>query len=113
MSNKTQAIHSTLPMNNPRFSDIVQRFVAGLDERLDEIELTIRDGDFKQLADLGHWLKGAAGNCGFAQMSAAGIQLEDAARNTDQKSSTLVLLELRDMKSRIVLSESETNATVV
>jgi len=107
MSVKNQPIHSTLPMNNAKFFDIVRRFVEGLDERFDNIEQTIKQGDFEELANLGHWLKGASGNCGFAQLSAAGIKLEEAAESADHATSTQTLHELREMKSRIVLTSPE------
>ena len=113
MSVENQPIHSTLPMNNPKFSDIVRRFVEGLDPRFDDIEETIKRGDFEELADLGHWLKGASGNCGFAQLSAAGIKLEEAAGNADQATSMQTLDELREMKSRIVLTKPEFMASGV
>ena len=113
MSVENQPIHSTLPMNNPKFSDIVRRFVEGLDPRFDDIEETIKRGDFEELADLGHWLKVASGNCGFAHLSAAGIKLEEAAGNADQATSMQTLDELREMKSRIVLTKPEFMASGV
>ena len=113
MSVENQPIHSTLPMNNAKFSDIVRRFVEGLDQRFDDMEQTIKRENFEELADLGHWLKGASGNCGFAQISAAGIKLEEAAGNADKAKSMQTLNELREMKSRIVLTEPDLMASGV
>ena len=108
-----QPIYSTLPMNKARFRDIVTRFVEGLDERFQQIEKTIDRGDFEELADLGHWLKGASGNCGFSQISAAGMKLEETARNHDRSASTQTLHELREMKNRIDVQEPNFEATEV
>ncbi|MDB4664564.1 ATP-binding protein [bacterium] len=108
-----QPIHSTLPMNKVKFRDIVKRFVKGLDQRFDGIEQVIDSRNFEELADLGHWLKGASGNCGFAQISAAGMKLEEAARNADHSSSAQILLELREMKTRIEIPEPDLEASEV
>ena len=108
-----QPIHSTLPMNKVKFRDIVKRFVEGLDQRFDGIEQVIDSRDFEELADLGHWLKGASGNCGFAQISAAGMKLEEAAKNADHSSSAQILRELREMKTRIEIPEPDLEASGV
>ena len=100
-------------MSKAKFRDIVTRFVECLDERFERIEQTIDRGDFEELADLGHWLKGASGNCGFSQMSAAGMKLEETARDHDRSASTQTLHELREIKNRIVVQEPDFEATGV
>ncbi|MCP4941649.1 MAG: response regulator [Planctomycetaceae bacterium] len=113
MHTDDQPIYSTLPMSKAKFRDIVTRFVECLDERFEQMEQTIDREDFEELADLGHWLKGASGNCGFSQMSAAGMKLEETARNHDRSASTQTLHELREMKNRIVVQEPDFEATGV
>lgn len=108
-----QPIYSTLPMNKAKFRDIVERFVECLDERFERIEQTIERGNFEELADLGHWLKGASGNCGFSQISTAGMKLEETARNHDRTASNQTLRELREMKDRIVVQEPDFAASGV
>jgi HPt (histidine-containing phosphotransfer) domain-containing protein len=102
-----QPIHSTLPMNKAKFRDIVQKFVDCLDVRFDAIEDTIISGNYEELAELGHWLKGASGNCGLAQIAAAGLTLEEAARDADQNMGLRALRELREMKARIEIPEAD------
>jgi len=113
MNRQGQPIHSTLPMNKVKFRRIVQTFVDCLDERFDTIEDTITTGNFDELAELGHWLKGASGNCGLAQIAAGGLKLEEAARDADQPMGLQTLHELREMRSRIEIPASDLQASDV
>jgi PAS domain S-box-containing protein len=103
-------ILSTLPMHKPRFREIVAQFVDRLDERFDAMEAALREGNSQQLADLGHWLKGASGNCGFAAVAAVATSLELQGRQGDLDSISTILAELRQLRSRIEVPELQDTA---
>jgi signal transduction histidine kinase/ActR/RegA family two-component response regulator/HPt (histidine-containing phosphotransfer) domain-containing protein len=75
-----QKIHSTLPMDEPEFRDIVQEFVVRLRGQVQLMREHLEKRNFKDLADLGHWLKGAGGTCGFADFYDPSLALEKAAK---------------------------------
>ncbi|MFK8114693.1 MAG: response regulator [Rubripirellula sp.] len=106
-------IHSTLPMHKERFREIVSQFVLNLDERFDAIESLIQQGDAEQLSELGHSLKGASGNCGFALLAEAAAKLEDCGRASDLDTVSTILSELRQLKSRIEVPGKATQPDVV
>ena len=108
-----EEVVSNLQQGGSKDSMAVQADVSDAKEAAALIEQTIERGNFEELADLGHWLKGASGNCGFSQISTAGMKLEETARNHDRTASNQTLRELREMKDRIVVQEPDFAASGV
>ena len=103
-------IVSTLPMHKERFRLIVAQFVDRLDARFDAMQQALDTGDSEQLVELGHWLKGASGNCGFASIADTALKLETSSRENDLESIPAILEELRELRTRIeVPSEAMTD----
>ncbi len=71
---------STLPMDNPRFRAVVERFIPRLDDQLQVMKEAAEQGDFEQVATLAHWLKGSGGNVGFGEYTALALELEQNAK---------------------------------
>ncbi|MCB1693738.1 MAG: Hpt domain-containing protein, partial [Pseudomonadales bacterium] len=100
-------IHSTLPMANDRFRDLIARFVDRLDERVTEMESAVSSGDAEALASLGHWLKGSGGSVGFHEFDEPGAILESAARAGDLVGASEVVKHIRSLCERIELPGKE------
>lgn len=77
----SEPIESTLPMNDPKYVEIVHRFVARLRERMNEAFGLIDHQAFGELKETGHWLKGCGGNLGFDVLFQLGAELEEQAAN--------------------------------
>ncbi|MEE9334137.1 MAG: ATP-binding protein [Granulosicoccaceae bacterium] len=75
---------STLPMDNPRFRAVVERFIPRLDDQLQVLRGAAEQGDFEQVATLAHWLKGSGGNVGFAEYIELAQELENNAKGRNQ-----------------------------
>ena len=101
-------ILSTLPMHKERFREIVSQFVSRLDERFDAMEKALEDNDAEELVELGHWLKGASGNCGFAPIAETALKLEIRGRDANLASVPAILRELRALRARIEVPEQAT-----
>jgi len=63
----------------PNMARLVDRFVGGLQARVDAIDLAIQNDDRERIKLLAHQLKGAAGGYGFATISEAASDLEQKA----------------------------------
>lgn len=98
-------IHSTLPMDEPEFAEIVVDFVPQLKSKLNEMEQSYEIADFHALAGLAHWLKGAGGTCGFSGFYDPSFSLEKAAKSEDARSARNWLNELNDLANRIWVPE--------
>lgn len=74
------AIYSELG-GNPDLGDLVALFVDEMPERAKTIRSHHASGDLESLRRAAHQLKGAAGSYGFAPISAAAAELDQAIRS--------------------------------
>jgi HPt (histidine-containing phosphotransfer) domain-containing protein len=95
------AIRSTLPVEDPVFRQIVVDFAQRLDEQLAVMEAACRDGDYEQLAELAHWLKGAGGTVGFAEFTTPARTLEQCAKQSETDKIATTLTQLRELAQAI------------
>ena len=61
--------------------------------------------DFKSLAELGHWLKGAGGTVGFTQFVEPSLEMEMAAKAKDLGACEACFSLLLALSHRIVIPE--------
>ncbi|NNE01410.1 MAG: response regulator, partial [Pirellulaceae bacterium] len=105
----TQPIHSTLPMDDDEFREVVADFIERLDDRLDFMQNACHDADFQTLQSEAHWLKGSGGTVGFAILGERAAALEIAAKSSDGEQVDELLAEIRDVRQRIVVPHLETS----
>lgn len=88
-------IRSTLPVENPKFAQLVSAFIVRLDTQVAAMQHALQVRDYPQLADLAHWLKGSAGSVGFMPFTEPAAALEMAAKQQDNAvaAEQLVLIE--------------------
>ena len=65
-------------MSKPGTAKLVERFVAGLPQRIAAIQEAAAKADWNQVKVLAHQLKGAAGGYGFAAVSQSASRIEAA-----------------------------------
>jgi signal transduction histidine kinase/HPt (histidine-containing phosphotransfer) domain-containing protein/ActR/RegA family two-component response regulator len=100
-------IVSRLPTDNERFKGIVLRFVDRLEEQLEVMEQARLREDFKSVAELAHWLKGAGGTVGFDDFTEPARKLEMSAKEENRQEVEKALGDLRKLAGRISLPDSE------
>jgi signal transduction histidine kinase len=102
---------SSLPTDDPEFLEIVQEFVQRLQERLAAMSVAARDGDYRELARLAHWLKGSGGMAGFDAFTQPASDLEQLAKQNAAEQIPSALARLQALVQRIVIpSEPTTRA---
>lgn len=79
----TEPVVSSLPMGNPRFRGIVEKFIPRLNEQLVEFRKALSEEDYEELSKLAHWLKGSGGNVGFDGFTQLAASLEAGAKASD------------------------------
>jgi CheY-like chemotaxis protein/HPt (histidine-containing phosphotransfer) domain-containing protein len=94
---------------NPRLRPAVEKFIDRLPGQLDAMESAWKAQDYKTLAELAHWLKGAGGTVGFDAFTEPARELEQQAKAATDNGMNEVMGELRDMASRIVRPGTEDN----
>ncbi len=99
----TGPIHSTLNTVNPKFHAIVVKFVKRLPEQLEAMSSALANGDFDELADLAHWLKGSGPNVGFAEFGEPAKLLEESAHQGDSEQARRCFLEIGLLSDRVAV----------
>ena len=92
---------------HPRLRGVVRKFGLQLGERLAVIEEAQACLDYEQLAQLGHWLKGAAGTVGYDEFTEPARALEQAAKNRDPAELASAVSGLRDLGQRLVIPDED------
>jgi HPt (histidine-containing phosphotransfer) domain-containing protein len=64
--------------------DLVPNFMKNRSKELHTLRATLAAGDFDQLRQLGHRMRGVGNSYGFEKVSALGKQIEDGARSGDR-----------------------------
>jgi CheY-like chemotaxis protein/nitrogen-specific signal transduction histidine kinase len=93
--------------NHPRLRTAVRRFAERLDEQLVAMEAARGAGDFKDLAALAHWLRGAGGTVGYDDFTAPARDLESLAKAGDAEGTRAVLREVRALAQRLAVPEED------
>lgn len=76
-------VTSTLLEENPKFYPIVERFISRLVEQVDMLGQAFDRADWKELANIAHWLKGSCGNVGFGEFTELAMSLESCIETRD------------------------------
>jgi len=98
-------LHSTLPVDDPDFLEIVVEFVDTFRSSVAGIDEALGISDYNRIAELAHALKGTGGTAGFPDISHAAGKLERALQATDLDSVELLIADLKELSDRIVIRE--------
>ena len=64
--------------------DLVPTFMKNRGKELETLRSALAGGDFEQLRQIGHRMKGVGTSYGFEKVSQLGKQIEDAAKASDR-----------------------------
>ena len=79
---------------------MVEVFRSTTPQKIDCLIKAMGDGDWSQVAELAHSVKGAAGHLGLTALEGASGSLEDAAGIEDGESVTLLCRDYRELCRR-------------
>jgi len=98
-------IVSKLPTDNETFRDLIARFISRLRDKLEAADQARRDGNFGEVAEFAHWLKGSGGTIGFDQFTEPAARLEILAKDGSEEAEMAEAMDhLSDMAGRLVVS---------
>jgi HPt (histidine-containing phosphotransfer) domain-containing protein len=64
--------------------DLIPVFLANRKKELETLRAALAAGDFDQLRQLGHRMRGVGNSYGFERVSTLGKEIEEGARNGDR-----------------------------
>ena len=100
-SQVSEPIYSDLAQSDPAFSDIVELFVDGLNQRLEAMQDALQANDMDCLRRLTHQLKGSGGGHGYPTLSQNASALEQQILEGATGEITHGLDELASLIARI------------
>ena len=105
-----EVFHTTLPVDDPDFCEIVVDFISRLDDQLLEMRQQLDRRDFEALADRAHWLKGAGGTVGFPQLMEPSQSLMLAARDASFDSASEHFQDVLAVRAKMIVPKTTTVA---
>jgi PAS domain S-box-containing protein len=87
--------------SHPKLRPAIGRFAGRLDEQLTAMDAALTASDFKELAALAHWLKGAGGTVGYDDFTVPARNLETLAKAGDAAGAVAALQEIRGLALRL------------
>lgn len=85
VSVKQQVIRSTLLSKDEKFRPILERFIVRLNEQVGAMNNALEKMEYEELAELAHWLKGAAGSVGLDEFTQTADELENFSKEENLK----------------------------
>jgi PAS domain S-box-containing protein len=96
--------------NHPRLQRVVRNFALQLAPKLVEMREALEGRDWKQLAGLAHWLKGAGGTVGYDDFFEPAVELEQHALGGRAGAATASLAVLDGLAARLVIPDAPAGA---
>ena len=87
--------------NHPKLKQAVLSFTNKLPGEIVKMETALDALDYRQLATLSHWLKGAGGTVGYDAFTEPTTELEQAAKDQDNTKCTFIVKKLSIMSRNI------------
>lgn len=81
--------------------DLIPTFMKNRNKEVETLRAALGGGDFEQLRQLGHRMKGVGNSYGFELVSTLGKQIEDGARIGDKPGLEARIAEYADYLARV------------
>ena len=81
--------------------DLIPTFMKNRNKEVETLRAALGGGDFEQLRQLGHRMKGVGNSYGFELVSTLGKQIEDGARIGDKPGLETRIAEYADYLARV------------
>jgi len=82
-------------------ADLIPVFFKNRQKELETLRNALSAGDYDQLRQLGHRMKGVGDSYGFAKVSEIGKRVEDGARSADQPGIAACIGEYAEYLARV------------
>jgi PAS domain S-box-containing protein len=92
---------------HPKLRKVVSKFIEQFPARHAAMEDALSRGDFEELGQLAHWLKGAGGSVGFDDYFEPAKGLEQACKDASLAQASRDMFTIGDIARRMVLDDPE------
>jgi len=95
----TANIHTVIIAKD--LADLIPVFFRNRQKEVETLRTALAAGDFEQLRQLGHRMKGVGNSYGFARVSEIGKRVEDGAKAGDKTAIDACIREYADYLSKV------------
>mgnify|MGYP000436154578 CR=1 FL=1 len=88
------------------FKEIVQKFTTQLGDKVIELEQSVSNKNYTQIADAAYWIKASAGSVGFDVFTRPSSDLEKYAREQHQQNVEQIVRVIKQLSERITELEA-------
>jgi HPt (histidine-containing phosphotransfer) domain-containing protein len=81
--------------------DLIPTFMKNRGKELDTLRAALAAGDWEQMRQLGHRMKGVGNSYGFEKVSQLGKRIEDGAKASDRAGLEACIAEYGDYLARV------------
>jgi len=82
-------------------ADLIPVFFQNRQKEIETLRSALSAGDYEQLRQVGHRMKGVGNSYGFAKVSEIGRRVEDSARSGDKPGIDACISEYADYLSKV------------
>ncbi len=97
--------------DDPDLGELIDKFVAGLPDRIEKMRQAAANGCCEHLQRMAHQMKGAGGGYGYRMLTDAAKVLEDAAKAEDIETANLALNRLAGLCRAVVRGRDGVSVT--
>jgi HPt (histidine-containing phosphotransfer) domain-containing protein len=101
-----EPLTSSLPMDDEDYRMIVEMFIDRLRKQMPDFRNKFEEGDYQELANLAHWLKGSGGTAGFECFTEPAKLLQEAAEAVNSGQSSLLLTQIEGLVARVSMAST-------
>jgi HPt (histidine-containing phosphotransfer) domain-containing protein len=83
--------------------ELVPTFMKNRTKELESLRAALAGGDFEQLRQIGHRMKGVGNSYGFEKVSSLGKRIEDCAKTQDRAGIDASLAEYADYLANVTV----------
>ena len=95
----TENIHTVIISKD--LADLIPVFFRNRQKEVEALRSALAAGDFEQLRQLGHRMKGVGNSYGFAKVSEIGKRVEEDARAGEKAAIDACIVEYADYLSKV------------
>ena len=93
-------------MDQEEISEMIEMLLEGLESQIGELETAVANSDLQSIKEIGHTIKGSAGNVGALHLSALGKRFESFDVNTNLEEAAAIITEIKESMSQLRSSQN-------
>ena len=106
ISGISRYLEDEFSMDQEEVTEMIGMLLESIETQISEIETAVANSDLQAIKEIGHTIKGSAGNIGALHLSDLGKRLEESALDTTLGECSVIISEIKDSLSLLRSSQN-------